>query len=73
MSVCSEMRWCGGSAQVGKVVKLLVKREGWSQLPLYALGVSSGGAMALLLASHMPLQVGQALAAIVHWSIKQNG
>ncbi|KAK9845121.1 hypothetical protein WJX74_010780 [Apatococcus lobatus] len=57
---CWDATWpveqCTEIQQVGKVIKQLLERESWNQLPLYALGVSSGGAMALLLASHMPLQ-----------------
>ena len=38
-------------------VSALLQQQGWSGLPLYALGASSGGAFALLLALQMPLQV----------------
>ncbi len=42
----------------------LASREyGYAQLPRYALGVSSGGAMALVLAKFFPLQVRRALIA----------
>lgn len=47
------------SADIPKViwaVQALTKQEGWAELPLYALGASSGGALALLLALRMPLQ-----------------
>ncbi|KAK9862120.1 hypothetical protein WJX84_001804 [Apatococcus fuscideae] len=60
--------------QVGKVVQQLVKKEGWTKLPLYALGVSSGGALALLLASYMPLQgvCSQVMAIPPAWLDLQN-
>lgn len=34
-----------------------MEQHTWDKLPLYALGASSGGAFALLLALQMPLQV----------------
>lgn len=37
-------------------VQALVKRQGWSGLPVYALGGSSGGALVMLLALRMQLQ-----------------
>lgn len=43
--------------QVTWALQALVKQQGWSGLPMYALGASSGGAMVLLLALTMPLQV----------------
>ena len=50
--------------QVIDVWTELASRDyGYAQLPRYALGVSSGGAMALVLAKFFPLQVSQALIA----------
>ena len=44
--------------QVIDVWNTLANRDyGYAQLPRYALGVSSGGAMALVLAKFFPLQV----------------
>ena len=43
--------------QVTRAVQTLVRRQGWSGLPLYALGGSSGGALVMLLALRMQLQV----------------
>lgn len=43
--------------QVIWAVQALVKQEGWLDLPLYALGASSGGALALMLALRFPMQV----------------
>lgn len=44
--------------QVIDVWNALAERDyGYAQLPRYALGVSSGGAMALVLAKYFPLQV----------------
>ena len=54
--------------QVIDVWTELASRDyGYAQLPRYALGVSSGGAMALVLAKFFPLQVSRALiASAVH-------
>ena len=49
--------------QVRKAVGALVQQQGWAKLPLYALGSSAGGALALLLALKMPLQVMHCLPA----------
>lgn len=43
--------------QVTWALQALTKQRGWSELPMYALGASSGGALVLLLALKMPLQV----------------
>ena len=43
--------------------ELASRDYGYAQLPRYALGVSSGGAMALVLAKFFPLQVSQVLIA----------
>ena len=43
--------------QVTWALQALVKQQGWSELPLYALGASSGGALVLLLALRFPFQV----------------
>ena len=44
--------------QVIDVWNALAERDyGYTQLPRYALGISSGGAMALVLAKYFPLQV----------------
>ena len=43
--------------QVTWAFQALVKQQGWSELPLYALGASSGGALVLLLALRFPFQV----------------
>ena len=43
--------------QVTWAVQALLKRQGWFELPLYALGGSSGGALVLMLALRMQLQV----------------
>lgn len=37
-------------------VVAIVKREGWEKLPLFALGASSGGALAALIPFHLKLQ-----------------
>lgn len=47
------------TADIPKVTwafQALVKQQGWSELPLYALGASSGGALVLLLALRFPFQ-----------------
>ena len=44
-------------SQVTWALQALTKQRGWSELPMYALGASSGGALVLLLALKMPLQV----------------
>lgn len=43
--------------QVTWALQALTKQRGWSELPMYALGASSGGALVLLLALKVPLQV----------------
>ena len=40
---------------VPRAVEAVTQREGWEQLPRFALGVSSGGAFAMLLALRIPL------------------
>ena len=44
--------------QVTQAMQALQQREGWGGLPLYGLGISSGGAMVLLLAHRLEMQVG---------------
>ena len=47
-----------GYMQVIDVWNELTERDyGYAQMPRFALGVSSGGAMALVLAKYFPLQV----------------
>ena len=41
--------------QVMQAWTVLSERSGWAKLPRYALGASSGGAMALALAQRLPL------------------
>ena len=43
--------------QVTWAVQALLKQQGWSTLPLFALGGSSGGALVMLLALRIQLQV----------------
>ena len=51
--------WGGACClQVTKAVQALQQREGWEGLPLYGLGISSGGAMVLFLAHRLEMQVG---------------
>ena len=49
------MLLCPASPQVMRAWAVLAERSGWFKLPRYALGASSGGAMALALAQRLPL------------------
>ncbi|DBA66909.1 TPA: hypothetical protein ACH3X2_002029 [Trebouxia sp. C0005] len=57
---CWDTGWpLENTADVPKVtwaLQALTKQRGWSELPMYALGASSGGALVLLLALKVPLQ-----------------
>lgn len=57
---CWDTGWpLENTADIPKVtwaLQALTKQRGWSELPMYALGASSGGALVLLLALKMPLQ-----------------
>ena len=44
-------------AQTVNSVATLAAREGWDGLPMFALGASSGGALAALLPFHLKLEV----------------
>ena len=55
--VCKATNKFKGVSQVTWALQALTKQRGWSGLPMYALGASSGGALVLLLALKMPLQV----------------
>ena len=46
---------CPAPPQVIRAWAVLAERGGWAKLPRYALGASSGGAMALALAQRLPL------------------
>lgn len=46
---------CPARLQVVRAWAALAERAGWAKLPRYALGASSGGAMALALAQRLPL------------------
>lgn len=58
--------------QVTWAVQALLKRQGWSELPLFALGGSSGGALVLLLALRMQLQVSHLLGSAL-LTVEQRG
>ena len=63
--------WGGACClQVVKAMQALQQREGWTELPLYGLGISSGGAMVLLLPHMLEMQVGgmQPWLSGVPWS-----
>lgn len=53
-SGCWDVRGAADSRALPKIVEAVLRREGLTELPVYALGASSGGAMALLLPREMP-------------------
>lgn len=45
-----------GAAQMVRALQQILTDNEWWHLPRYAMGTSRGGAMALILALHLPLQ-----------------